>query len=58
MTSSNAEQWIPLIKSTYPEKVSFPQSKIVVCDLHFNADSVLTLGNKKQLINGAILNIG
>lgn len=58
VTSNDAEQWIPIIKSTYPENIPFPQSKIVVCDLHFNQDSILDLGKRRQLIPGSVPNIG
>lgn len=54
MTSSDAERWISLIKSTYPENIPFPQSKIVVCDRHFNQECILALGKKKQLIPGSV----
>lgn len=56
--SGDAELWIPLIKSTYPENVSIPKSKIVVCDLHFDLKQILGTGKKKQLVVGAVLNVG
>lgn len=48
---------MPLIKSTYPENVLFPQSKIVVCDLHFEAKYILGSEKKKLLVPGAVLSV-
>lgn len=48
---------MPLIKSTYPENVLFPQSKIV-CDLHFEAKYILGSEKKKLLVPGAVLSVG
>lgn len=56
LTKKNQDQWIPIIKSTYPVNISFPESKIVVCDQHFDANSILHLGTKKSLMTGAVPN--
>lgn len=58
VNSKNEEQWIPIIKSTYPENVLFPQSKIVVCDLHFETKYILGSEKRKLLVPGAILSVG
>lgn len=52
--SRNRDQWIPIIESTYPENISIPNSKIVVCDLHFETNSITHLGSKKNLIADAV----
>lgn len=54
VTSRNKNEWIPIIKSTYPENVPFPISKIVICDLHFDASDIITLGSKKHLTIDAV----
>lgn len=58
MNSNDPEQWIPLIKSTYPENITFPKSKTVVCDLHFDPKYIIDKGRSKQLVVGALLNVG
>lgn len=45
---------MPIIKSTYPEGHILPSSKIVVCDLHFDSNTITNLGSRKRLAVDAI----
>lgn len=46
-----------IIKSTYPEGKQLPSSKIVICDLHFNASEITKQGERNMLVNNAMPNI-
>lgn len=47
-------QWMDVILSSYSSHVDFPDSKVVVCDLHFAAQDITICGNRKLLVRGAI----
>lgn len=57
MTANNASQWLPIIKSTYPEIALVPKTEIRVCELHFDGDNMINVGMKKNLIPGAVPNV-
>lgn len=46
-----------IINSSYPEGLSLPTSRVVVCDLHFEANDIVKRGEKKYLVDGAVPNI-
>lgn len=54
VTPSNEEKWIPIIKSSYPNGRTFPDSRIVVCELHFNENEIVKVGGKKKLLKNAV----
>lgn len=54
VTPNNREQWLPIIQMTYPGSVNFPRSKIVVCDLHFDAKYIINIGPRKRLTVDAV----
>lgn len=46
-------EWIEIIRRTYPESELFPLSRIVVCDLHFCENYIFQQGSRKVLVKNA-----
>lgn len=43
-----------IIKSSYPDRQDFPLSRILICDLHFDAKDILKKTEKTVLADGAL----
>lgn len=54
LTSKNEEKWLPVIKSSYPEGQTISDSRIVICDLHFDESEILEAKGKKNLVKTAV----
>lgn len=48
------ETWMKIIKSSYPDGVEIPTSRIVICDLHFDKNDILKIGDRTTLTKSAI----
>lgn len=52
---SNKDEWVNIIQSYQPEVFLDFNSKILICDKHFNEGDILTQGiNRKRLKDGAL----
>lgn len=45
---------MPIIRASYPNGQTIPNARIVVCDLHFNEDEIVKVGEKKSLVKTAV----
>lgn len=49
------DEWMAIIKSTYPSGESFPTvTTYVVCDLHFKPEEIVQRGGKHVLVINAL----
>lgn len=45
---------MPIIRSSYPNGRTIPDSRIVICDLHFDANEIVTIGGKRKVLPSAV----
>lgn len=50
----STEEWMEIINSSYPEGERPPDSRVMVCDLHFSTSDIKQKGEKRVLVPGAI----
>lgn len=50
----NREKWMAIINSSYPEGEHPPDSRVMVCDLHFSTSDIIQKGEKRVLVAGTI----
>lgn len=51
---SNEIEWLNILLATYPASQTFPNSRTVVCELHFDPNDILQQGNRKVLARSAL----